>query len=393
MAHILIVDDEEVLRDLLSQILEGMGHTCDQAANGDEGVEQVTETEYDLIITDIRMPGMNGIDFLRKIQPEVDSRTPCMIITALADEPSVAVKAVRLACDFLSKPFELRVVQEAVERALRQREGWVLRQEYERALERELRATQDELNETYEGVLVGFAEMLEGKDGSQEEDDDVKKVEQGTGGHCLRVREYSTRLAHAMGITDPDEIHNIRLGATLHDVGKYRIPDAILWKKGKLTTEEWAVIRKHPEHGVNFVRDIPFLSGAVEIIQNHHERWDGKGYPRGIKGEEIPLAARIFSVVDAYDAITSNRCYRKSRESEVALDELRKYSGTQFDPAVVDAFAVIFHELQASCEALHAHPAASNGRAAAPVAGTVTKDLAQRIRAEVTRATRLAFGG
>ena len=393
MAHILIVDDEEVLRDLLSQILEGMGHTCDQAANGEEGVQQVTETEYDLIITDIRMPGMNGIEFLRKIQPEVESRTPCMIITALADEPSVAVKAVRLACDFLSKPFELRVVQEAVERALRQREGWVLRQEYEKALERELRATQAELNETYEGVLIGFAEMLEGKDASQDEDDEQTKVKQGTGGHCFRVREYSTRLAQALGITDSDELHNIRLGATLHDVGKYRVPDAILWKKGKLTPEEWDVIRKHPEYGVNFVREIPFLHGAVEIIQNHHERWDGKGYPQGLKGEEIPISARIFAVVDAYDAITSKRCYRSARESDVALEELRRYSGTQFDPAVVEAFAVIFPELQESQKLLHAQSEGKNGRAPRPEAGTVTQDLAQRIRAEVTRATRLAFGG
>ena len=152
-------------------------------------------------------------------------------------------------------------------------------------------------------------------------------------------------------------------------------------------------MRKHPEYGVNFVRDIPFLHGAVEIIQNHHERWDGKGYPQGLKGEEIPIAARIFAVVDAYDAITSTRCYRGARDSEVALEELRRYSGTQFDPAVVEAFASIFPEVQESHELLHAQSEAMNGRAPRPDAGTVTQDLAQRIRAEVTRATRLAFGG
>jgi putative nucleotidyltransferase with HDIG domain len=315
-----------------------------------------------------------------------------LIITALHDEPSVAVKAVRLACDFLSKPFELRVVQEAVERALRQREGWVLRKRYEKALEEELRAAQAELDETYEGVIIGFAEMVEGKDGSLDVDEE-EQAEQGTKGHCHRVREYSIMLAEALGITDPDELHDIRLGAMLHDIGKFRVPDRILWKPGKLTSEEWDVIRKHPEYGVGFVRGIPFLAGAIDIIQNHHERWDGNGYPRGLREEEIPLSARIFAVVDAYDAMTSNRCYRDSQDTDTALDEIRRHAGTQFDPRVVEAFAKIYPALRADHANLHTAAVGKNGKTAPAEGGCVTQDLAQRIRAEVTRATRVAFGG
>ena len=124
----------------------------------------------------------------------------------------------------------------------------------------------------------------------------------------------------------------------LHDVGKYRVPDAILTKPGPLTDEEWVIMRKHPEYGAAFVERIPFLAGATDVILNHHERYDGGGYPNGLAGDDIPLAARIFSVIDTYDAIVSKRCYKPAREPSVALAELRRCSGTQFDPHVVDAF-------------------------------------------------------
>ena len=298
MAHILIVDDEEVLRDLLVQILETMGHSCDKAANGREGCKLVANLVYDLIITDIRMPEMSGLDFLRKIEPYVESRTPCMIITALADEPAVAVKAVRLACDFLSKPFEMKTIQDAVERALILREAWKFRQSYQEQLEKEVVAKENELQQTYAGVLASFAAFLEGKDDGS------------TQAHCLRVHRDCLHVAQALSITDPDSLRNLQLGAVLHDIGKYRVPDEILNKPGPLTPEEWVEMRRHPEYGAEFVKDIPFLRGAAEVILNHHERWDGGGYPRGLREEDIPLAARIFFVVDTFDTIMSKRIYK-----------------------------------------------------------------------------------
>jgi putative nucleotidyltransferase with HDIG domain len=335
MAHILIVDDEEVLRDLLAQILETMGHTCDEAANGREGCRLVASREYDLIITDIRMPEMGGLDFLRKIESYVESRTPCMIITALADEPSVAVKAVRLACDFLSKPFEMKTIQEAVQRALVLREAWKFRQSYQEQLEKELVAKENELQQTYDGVLASFAAFLEGKD-------DGNTLE-----HCLRVRRDCTQVALSLGLTDSEALRNLQLGAVLHDIGKHRVPDEILNKPGPLTPEEWVEMRRHPEYGAEFVKNIPFLEGAAEVILNHHERWDGGGYPRGLREEEIPLAARIFFVVDTFDTILSKRCYKDPRSPAEALEELRRNAGTQFDPQVIEAFERVYDKIAA----------------------------------------------
>ena len=384
MAHILIVDDEEVLRDLLSQILETRGHTCAQAANGLEGVAAVSQHEFDLIITDIRMPEMGGLEFLREIEPRVESRTPCLIITALADEPQIAVKAVRLACDFLSKPFEMKTVLHAVDRALKLREAWKFRQNYERRLENSLHEKEQELRATHEGVLIGFAAMLEGKESTLDEE------EQSTKEHCERVRDYCTMLALELGIRDETTLAHIRLGAVLHDIGKYRVPDHILMKRGPLNDEEWVEMRKHPEYGADFVSRIPFLAGASEIILNHHERWDGGGYPRGLKGEEIPLPARIFFVVDAFDAICEKRCYKDAQPPEVALAEVRRNAGTQFDPEVVAAFERVYDRLLDRQRKIRENGATDDTLEARSPSQPTVEDLAEALRREVREETRLA---
>ena len=377
MAHILIVDDEEILRDLLVQILETMGHTCDQAANGLVGCQLVAGHEYDLIITDIRMPEMSGLDFLRRIESHVESRTPCMIITALADEPAVAVKAVRLACDFLSKPFEMKTIRDAVDRALVLREAWKFRLSYQEELEKEVVAKENELQQTYAGVLASFAAFLEGKDDGVTRD------------HCMRVRRDCLHVAEALDVTEPETVRNLQLGAVLHDIGKHRVPDEILNKPGALTPEQWEEMRRHPEYGAEFVRDIPFLRGAAEVILNHHERWDGGGYPRGLREEEIPLTARIFFVVDAFDAMLSKRCYKDPMPPEDALQELRRNAGTQFDPSVVAAFEKVYERiLRDRARQPEATSVGGNGHQGAPHA---THEAALRIRRQAVEATRRAL--
>jgi HD-GYP domain-containing protein (c-di-GMP phosphodiesterase class II) len=144
-------------------------------------------------------------------------------------------------------------------------------------------------------------------------------------------------LARELGL-DEQEIHDLQLGAILHDIGKYRIPDRILYKPGKLDEEEWEVMRQHPVYGAEFVRRITILAPAEAVVLHHHERWDGNGYPHGTTGEEIPLGARIFSVVDAFDAMCERRCYKEARSPDLALAELKRCAGTQFDPRVVEAF-------------------------------------------------------
>ena len=284
------------------------------------------------------MPNMDGLEFLRRVQPYVESVTPFMILTAF-DEWKYAMEAIRLgACNFLQKnPFDLEEISRAVDRALELRHVYRLRHNYKQQLEQKLREKEEELRRTYDGTIVGFASMMEGKDAS-------------TIAHLYRVRDYCTQLAKALGIRDDDKLRDIQLGAMLHDIGKYRVPDAILTKPGPLTEEEWKVMRMHPEFGADFVERIPFLSGAAEVIKHHHEKFDGTGYPRGLTGEEIPLSARIFAVVDAYDAMVSERCYKPSMSEAFALRELRQNAGTQFDPRVVDAFERILPEIK---ELLH----------------------------------------
>ncbi len=343
MARILLVEDEESLRDVLARYLQAQGHVCVHAENGEVGVHKVREDSegYDLIISDIEMPKMDGLAFLRRVQPYIESVTPFMILTAY-DEWKYAMEAIRLgACNFLQKnPFDLAEIANAVERGLELRQVYALRHNYREELEHRLREKEEELRRTYDGTVIGFAAMMEGKDAS-------------TMAHLFRVRDYCTLLARELGVPDK-RLRDIELGSMLHDVGKYRIPDAILTKPGSLTDEEWVVMRKHPEYGAQFVERIPFLAGATDVIANHHERYDGDGYPRGLKGDEIPLAARIFSVVDAYDAIVSERCYKPAQEPSVALAELQRCAGTQFDPDVVEAFVRAHPKMERMMETFEA---------------------------------------
>jgi HD-GYP domain-containing protein (c-di-GMP phosphodiesterase class II) len=158
-----------------------------------------------------------------------------------------------------------------------------------------------------------------------------------TEGHSIRVTEMTLRLGRLLGVRDVEEVH-LRRGSLLHDMGKIGIPDAILLKPGPLTAEEWEVMRTHPVRAYEMLAPIPYLSKALEIPHCHHEKWDGSGYPRGLKGEEIPLSARIFAVVDVYDALTSDRPYRPAWTKEKALDHIREQTGKHFDPQVVEAF-------------------------------------------------------
>jgi putative nucleotidyltransferase with HDIG domain len=191
-------------------------------------------------------------------------------------------------------------------------------------LHQSLQRSHEELAQAYDATLEGWSLALEMRDDE-------------TQGHALRVSTLSVELGRALGIS-PDDLVHVRRGALLHDIGKMVVPDAILHKAGPLTEEEWAVMRLHPENGRNFLRKIAYLAPALDIPYCHHERWDGSGYPRGLRGEAIPLAARVFAVVDAFDALTSDRPYRQAWTEDEALEYIRTQAGTQFDPAVVTAF-------------------------------------------------------
>jgi len=235
------------------------------------------------------------------------------------------------AFDYLMKPFDLRQVEAVVKRALEHHELVTAKQRYENHLEElveqrtaELDRALSSLEEAYRSTLKALTTALETRDSE-------------THGHSERVVSYSLRLGHEYGL-NREEMKSLEFGALLHDIGKIGVPDAILRKPSKLTEEEWVRMREHPMHGQQILRGIEFLQGAARVVAQHHEKWDGSGYPLGLREEEVDVCARIFSVADAFDAITSDRVYRRGKTYEAAAEELDEWAGRQFDPKVVEAF-------------------------------------------------------
>jgi putative nucleotidyltransferase with HDIG domain len=327
--RILIVDDEveitEILADLLSEDYE-----CLRAASAEEALARLHEAEFQLVISDITMPGMSGLDMIPHIKA-LSADTVVVMISGMQTVES-AIGALRLgAFDYLMKPFDLRQVEAVVKRALEHHDLVVAKRRYENHLEElveqrtvELDKALNSLEGAYRSTLKALTAALETRDSE-------------THGHSERVVTYSLRLGREYGLTSA-EMKALEFGSLLHDIGKIGVPDSILRKPAKLTEEEWVRMREHPLHGQQILRGIEFLEGAARVVAQHHEKWDGTGYPLGLRREEIDICARIFAVADAFDAITSDRVYRRGKPYEAAAQELDDWAGRQFDPKVVQAF-------------------------------------------------------
>jgi cyclic di-GMP phosphodiesterase len=327
--RILIVDDEieitEILADLLSE-----EYDCLRAASAEEALARLQESDFQLVISDITMPGMSGLDMI----PHVKQISPDTVVVMISGMQTVesAIGALRLgAFDYLMKPFDLRQVEAVVKRALEHHDLVVAKQRYENHLEElveqrtvELDKALNSLEGAYRSTLKALTAALETRDSE-------------THGHSERVVTYSLRLGREYGLSS-EEMKALEFGSLLHDIGKIGVPDSILRKPGKLTEEEWVRMREHPTHGQQILRGIEFLQGASRVVAQHHEKWDGTGYPLGLQREEIDICARIFAVADAFDAITSDRVYRQGKSYEAASQELDDWAGRQFDPKVVEAF-------------------------------------------------------
>jgi len=327
--RILIVDDEieitEILADLLSQNYE-----CLKAGSAEDALALLREGELQLVISDITMPGMSGLDMI----PHIKNFSPQTVVVMISGMQTVesAIGALRLgAFDYLMKPFDLRQVEAVVKRALEHYDLVVAKQRYENHLEElveqrtvELDRALNSLEGAYRSTLQALTAALETRDSE-------------THGHSERVVTYSLRLGREYGLNS-EEMKSLEFGALLHDIGKIGVPDSILRKPGKLTEEEWVRMREHPQHGQQILRGIEFLEGAARVVAQHHEKWDGTGYPLGLRSDDIDICARIFAVADAFDAITSDRVYRRGKPYEAAAKELDDWAGRQFDPKVVDAF-------------------------------------------------------
>ena len=328
-SRVLIVDDEPEITEILSDLLSE-DHDCSTANSAEAALMRLTEDEFQLVISDITMPGMSGLEML----PRAKSLSPNSVVVMISGMQTVesAIGALRLgAFDYLMKPFDLRQVEAVVKRALEHNELIVAKQRYENHLEElvdqrtaELDQALNSLEDAYRHTLKALTAALETRDSE-------------THGHSERVVTYSLRLGREYGL-NTEQMKSLEFGSLLHDIGKIGVPDLILRKPAKLTEEEWVRMREHPLHGQQILRGIEFLEGPARVVGQHHEKWDGSGYPLGIQGEDIDLCARIFAVADAFDAITSDRVYRRGKSYQEAADELDEWSGKQFDPKVVEAF-------------------------------------------------------
>ena len=329
LPHILIVDDEPEITAILSDLFYGK-YDCTTAGSAEEALGRLAVTDYELVVSDITMPGMSGLDMI----PHVKSNSPNTVVVMISGMQTVesAIEALRLgAFDYVMKPFDLRQVEAVVTRALEHQDLIVAKQRYEDHLEElveqrtaELDQALNSLEDAYRSTLKALTAALETRD-----------LE--THGHSERVVSYSMRLGREYGL-DGERLKALEFGSLLHDIGKIGVPDLILRKPAKLTSEEWVLMREHPVHGQQILRGIKFLEGAARVVAQHHEKWDGSGYPLGLSADDIDICARIFSVADAFDAITSDRVYRKGKPYQAAAQELDEWAGKQFDPKVVEAF-------------------------------------------------------
>jgi putative nucleotidyltransferase with HDIG domain len=327
---ILVVDDEEAIREVVSTLLEAQGYKCVSVSNGRLAQEALQKYPVDLVLSDMVMPEMDGlslVEWLRKAEPEI----PVIMVTAMHDL-STALEAIRRgAYDYILKPFEKDQLYLSVRRALEHRRLVLENRNYQRNLEKLVEERTAQLKGALEQLERSYDDTLEALGGAL----DLKDAE--TEGHCKRVTAFTIAIAKAMRV-EPALLPQIARAAFLHDIGKMAIPDNILRKPGPLTAEEREIMRTHCEIGFNMVTRIPFLREAAEIVLSHQEYYDGTGYPRGLRGDEIPLGARIFAVADALDAMISDRPYRNALPISHAREEIQRCSGTQFDPRVVEVF-------------------------------------------------------
>jgi len=336
MENILVVDDEEAIREVVSTMLESKGYHCTAVSNGRAAQDQVKRLTPDLILSDMIMPEMDGIkllDWVRQYDPEV----PVIMVTAMHDI-STALEAIRRgAYDYILKPFEKDQLFMGVGRALQHRRLIIENRSYQRNLEQlveertaQLTGAITQLEQSYDDTLEALGSALDLKDAETE-------------GHCQRVTAFTISIAKSVPVPNP-YLSVLARAAFLHDIGKMAIPDGILRKPGPLDDHEKQIMRKHCEIGYNMLIRIPFLRDAAEIVLAHQEFFDGSGYPRALKGEQIPLGARIFTIADSLDAMISDRPYRKALPMNHAREEIRRCSGTQFDPKMVDVFMSIPEE-------------------------------------------------
>ena len=350
---ILVVDDTELNRDLLDRRLRKNGYNVALAVDGQDALGQLQGADFDLVLLDIMMPVMDGYQVLEAVKADQQLRhIPIIMITALSEMDSV-VRCIELGAeDYLPKPFNPVLLQARINACLERKRAHDTERHYQQRieahnglLEEQVRQQVKALSSAQIATIFAMSKLAESRDPE-------------TGQHLERMREYCRVLALDLSKTDRyatqidsrfvDDIHG---ASPLHDIGKVGVPDMVLQKPGKLTDEEWILMRTHALLGAETLRAVnaqhpgnSFIQMGIEIALYHHEKWDGSGYPYGLAGNNIPLAARILALGDVYDALTSRRCYKEPMSHEQAAQIILSDRGRHFDPDIVDAFLRVEHE-------------------------------------------------
>jgi putative two-component system response regulator len=332
-ARILVVDDEDTIRLVLGKFLRTRGFDVGTADCGDAALEMLTQSHFDLMLCDVRMPGMSGVEIVPRaleIRPDLG----IVMLSAVNDAPTATEAMAQGVLDYLTKPIELQALHDAVRRALHRRT--LVREQHrtERAIReevaartRELEQEQAHLREMTVRVVETLVNAMEAKDVFQR-------------GHSARVGELAASIAEAMRLP-PDVVEDVRIAGRLHDIGNIGVREDLLSKPGPLNPDEFALVKDHVRIGVEMLQPMTHIGRAVSFIANHHERFDGSGYPRGRSGDAISVGGRILAAADCYDALTSRRAYRGPLDPEAAVEHLRSQSGRMIDPVVYEALRVV----------------------------------------------------
>ncbi|MDZ7698708.1 MAG: response regulator [Deltaproteobacteria bacterium] len=320
--HVLVVDDEEPIRELIQEGVHRCGYKCSVASSGSEALDLMKEIEPEVVITDIMMPGMDGIELSAKIKESYDADV--IVITGFVEEYSYNTVMDMGVSDFMEKPVSIHELELRLGRVIRERSNIQKRQK----AEAELRESLEKLRVVMESVVEAMALAIEKRDPY-------------TSGHQKRVAMVADAIAKQMALPE-GEVNGVRIAAMVHDIGKISVPGEILSKPGSLTDIEMSLIKEHPRIGHDILKGIDFPWPIAEMVIQHHERLDGSGYPKGLTGEKIYLGAKILGVADTVEAMMSHRPYRASLGIDTALDEIRKNKNKLYDPDVVDACVAVF---------------------------------------------------
>jgi putative two-component system response regulator len=327
--RILVVDDEPNIRRLLNRYLARLGYEVQTAGSVAEAMGLLRRDRFDLVLTDLRLPGASGLDLLVEVRARAPG-TRMILMSAHADVYAASTAIERGVDQLIVKPFELEDLRARIGESVSRRRAARAAEKEREKLESRLRQRDTESRIWVLRSAHALAAAVEAKD-------------EYTAGHAARVSEYALTIAEVIGEID---LVRFRLAGDLHDVGKIGVPDNVLNKPGRLTDEEFALIKKHPVTGAHILEpliDDPLVLG---VVRSHHERWDGRGYPDGLAGEEIPLAARVLAAADTLDAMTSNRAYRNASPFGEVAEQIQQLAGSQFDPAVVRAFVAALPRLK-----------------------------------------------